>query len=589
MQEAGRCHDVKREIVDKNTREVRVIGVTGCSASGKSTVAHQLADALRSPLFPLTIDAFFDGPRCEEWGTFEDYRLIRFTDFAHAVHTAVGVFAQSPPSQWAAELQRLAPELGPFIRPSPSPSPRSLLPCDAPQAVAAENESTAHAVTTDGIVMPDEESDADSFQAHEAEDAARRNTALPLTVPTSSSTCACSAASSPPSVVYIVCEGFVLFCDATLTRHVFDVCVNVQCDLETACVRRFKRQPRRHRMTTSTATAGGGGGSMYRARIQRLWDSRTEPRRTGLLRTLQDAAKGVSDHHWKSLQSSSSSLPELTGDMVAGAKRAQQQIEATARTLLDPSLYYPPRSYHGAATAARVCTSGGETASPRPSHNDAVLRETVSDADRELWDDVTGQPTHWFIQFWKHYGSTQASDHRVSDASAQNSDSYVASGEAVTGVARWAVMTEETEGGPWRYARDALGLPSLPLTGKEPQMTTATTARGGGVDDGDDDGEGPSRRTENGADLLWRRYAEFRYWFVFEVFFFHELFRPLQEAHVQSAIAHRKRVDRDERGRRSEVLSLTVRNGREQTTEQVQHAVCDVAETIMQHTMRTLH
>ncbi|GET87409.1 hypothetical protein, conserved [Leishmania tarentolae] len=57
---------------------VKLIGIIGCSASGKSTVAHQLVSRLDSPLHPISTDNFFSDEVCAQLGTYEDYRCINY-------------------------------------------------------------------------------------------------------------------------------------------------------------------------------------------------------------------------------------------------------------------------------------------------------------------------------------------------------------------------------------------------------------------------------------------------------------------------------------------------------------------------------
>ncbi|CCD20909.1 hypothetical protein ERJ75_001456900 [Trypanosoma vivax] len=189
-----------------DTRVV-IIGITGCSASGKSTIASRLAEMLCSPLLPISMDAFFDKNAYEQFGTWEDPRCIRNADYVRCVSDIRHCIRNF--GACVAPLQKVK-EASQFIRSSSSltnpPRPRGA-------AVAAS--------LSDNVVAESCKSVAANLDQHNR-----------------------AVADDEVETVYIVCEGFLLFATPAVCE-LCDYFIFVDTDYETACLRRFLRKPRR--------------------------------------------------------------------------------------------------------------------------------------------------------------------------------------------------------------------------------------------------------------------------------------------------------------------------------------------------------
>ncbi|KEG11131.1 hypothetical protein DQ04_02951090 [Trypanosoma grayi] len=207
---------------------VVLIGVAGCSASGKTTAAHRLAALLHSPLHPIGMDDFFNPKMCEELGTWEDPRCIRVDDYARFI------------SDIRRQLQR-----GDSADTDPSDAASDLREVSCVAALMRHQQHDAPTSPASGTDLQELHSD-DSLTAHEQEDAQQRHRSAEIhAAERSDNRNAVCINPANDKTVYIVCEGFLLFADPRVTA-LFDHFVFVDVDDETACLRRFFRTPRRH-------------------------------------------------------------------------------------------------------------------------------------------------------------------------------------------------------------------------------------------------------------------------------------------------------------------------------------------------------
>ncbi|RNF08421.1 uncharacterized protein Tco025E_07170 [Trypanosoma conorhini] len=190
-------------------RNVVLVGVSGCSASGKTTLANRLVELLNSPLRPIGLDDFFDEAMCEALGTWEDPRCIRSGDYARFL-CEIRQRLQSD-DRCAAECLHDVVGAGAFLRSRPV----------GPLATTAPQDSVSGASSKENV-----EEYAVSFHCA-AEAAALR------------------AGCENESTIYIVCEGFLLFLDQAVCEAL-DYFVILEIDEETASLQRFLRFPRRH-------------------------------------------------------------------------------------------------------------------------------------------------------------------------------------------------------------------------------------------------------------------------------------------------------------------------------------------------------
>ncbi|CAD2212697.1 hypothetical protein AGDE_14168 [Angomonas deanei] len=366
---------------------IRFVALSGCSASGKSTLAHRLNQKLNAHvvLNPISTDLFFIGEKCTELGTYEDPRCIDWGGFLEAlqlVEKALLLFFQDPSAtDW---YKGLPVRLHGLI-------PGNVTACDG---CGSDDSLQAHL-----------EADA-SILAHEG-DGAQSDP---------------SATAAAPATYFVVCEGISVLYDLACCRY-FSHVVFVECDAETACLRRFSRVPRRKRKETDTT-------NRYKQRIGALWESRQEERRQDLL--------------------------------AAG--------EGTVNTtLLAPNLYYPPTLSTNDTLA--LADSQGEVAPP-------------------WWDPSSSNPNALFLRFWELLHTAWQQDETALE---------------------WCAWKEEDR----EYVRAALA------TGEELDP------------------------------VVWWRYGEFRYWYYFEVLYFHYLYHPVQDNNATTV------------GEQRNNFVFTVSNGRE--------------------------
>ncbi|ESS65463.1 hypothetical protein TCDM_06183 [Trypanosoma cruzi Dm28c] len=199
-----------RDVEDMSPkRHVVMIGVSGCSGSGKTVLANRLVELLNSPLRPIAVDDFFDEATCEALGTWEDPRCIRSRDYARFL-CEIRKRLQSDGLSAAECLQDLAGASA-FLRSQPAGSLATVSSRDSPLD-ASSREHLGEFAT--------------SFQ-------------YTTEVVASSERC------ENKETIYIVCEGFLLFLDQTVC-DALDYFFLIDIDEETASLRRFLRLPRRH-------------------------------------------------------------------------------------------------------------------------------------------------------------------------------------------------------------------------------------------------------------------------------------------------------------------------------------------------------
>ncbi|KAG5508764.1 hypothetical protein JKF63_05262 [Porcisia hertigi] len=346
---------------------VKLVGVVGSSACGKSTLAHQLASRLNSPLYPISTDSFFLDDVCAELGTYEDYRCIDYGAVARwmsALVHAVPRVSVSPPKDsnpsarspgilgsstdsgatlfrsrhfeasvqdaWWSHMRLHLTELSRYRRLTAEPAIRtSALATDSIVASAAASASPAPngALSTEAILarapqndgVSDNSSDV-SLCAHETEEEDRRRRSVTASTKRQQDDDSTTAYSflglrggadeeaphavfpvSHHVIIYVVWEGITLLCNRSVNSFI-DYGIAVECDLETACLRRFFRSPRRHLVQRVIDGLAEGYGDtpqdeahwrqrreqasvlarivrqVYRPRIEKLWSTRSRER-----------------------------------------------------------------------------------------------------------------------------------------------------------------------------------------------------------------------------------------------------------------------------------------------------------------------
>ncbi|CBH11385.1 hypothetical protein, conserved [Trypanosoma brucei gambiense DAL972] len=229
--------------------QVVLIGVSGCSASGKSLVSSRLAAMLGSPLFPVAMDSFFDEDECERLGVWEDPRCLRAAEYTQCVATIRALIEQYGVA--AAPLHTVK---------------------DAAQFLRFEASSA--------VSHPPMRESAVSYTVKSYGEASKKCVSEANNIVLSSlcmnDACVAGNAADGTDValekVFIVCEGFLIFGYPELC-NMFDFFVFVHSDNETACLRRFFRGSRRKKRKPQ----GGNCDRILRMRTSRvnaeLWSS----------------------------------------------------------------------------------------------------------------------------------------------------------------------------------------------------------------------------------------------------------------------------------------------------------------------------
>lgn len=474
---------------------VKLIGIIGCSASGKSTVAHQLASRLDSPLHPICTDNFFFDDVCARLGTYEDYRCIDYGTVARwmsvLVHAAPTVSvslleerctpAASPEARaasadgntalhhsphdlegrvhnaWWEEVLLHLPELSKYRRAAPDATSATTAPTTVVVAAAdtatpaAQSSRTVAEAAPAGAHRHDGTSDSDgdaSLGAHEAEEEDRRRRSVaaftqrreggggtvcsPLELRSGSEEQAPHTAApfSHHVIIYAVWEGFTLLCNRLANSYI-DYAIDVRCDLETACLRRFFRTPRRHlaRYLAHDSAGGCQNGQdesqlrlqraraavvacvmrqVYRPRIEKLWRVRSrEQHRADLTNAL------VQEMRLDGLQ------VLARGDSPTATSPPTCVTARDALDLLSPSCFDPPRprcrrqpahsgaakgmSDGGSGTRRQGESCGAEAAASTISSTSAspvAVAEEVGRCCSACWS-ADGLPTDAFQLFWE--------------------------------------------------------------------------------------------------------------------------------------------------------------------------------------------
>ncbi|KPA77851.1 hypothetical protein ABB37_06654 [Leptomonas pyrrhocoris] len=546
--------------------DVRMVGVLGCSASGKSTVAHQLAQHLSSPLHPISTDQFFLDDVCTRLGTYDDYRCLDYATITHWMQTLrqsslveCGAPSEGTSDAWAAHTrdawcaQKLAqlPDLAPYLR-----SPTGLIePCPTGRrAEAAGNEEAED--------LPDDA----SLCAHEAEDGERRANAVAPTTPGSSSADPIGV-SCPPGgpgaavrnaiTVYVVWEGFTLLCGAAVSACVDDVVV-VRCEPETACLRRFFRSPRRHVIQhaiqllredeadgTGKKRSPHGDGveetkgeaeerlranaalavtrvvrQLYRPRITQMWAARScEAQRIALRNDLLQEMRR-----------------DMQNDGDDGDAAAAVAVEGVER-LLAPTVFNPPRPH---VPSGMTGATSGERGEESPT------------CDTDAYWTPEGVPTRAFQRFWEvEFEQWLSHPSSPSDARALSWASVSAAGEEgkmdrSVFVPRGDGADHPTVSAPLTPATDVaadngltgkayvaqvLAERGLQALAREPSQTAPAAAAA--AHGATSSSWSPPPSASCVAAALAPFYYEFRYWFFFEVLFYDRLLSPLQMHRVR--------------------------------------------------------
>ncbi|TPP40950.1 AAA domain family protein [Leishmania donovani] len=591
---------------------VKLIGVIGCSASGKSTVAHQLASRLDSPLHPICTDSFFFDDVCAQLGTYEDYRCIDYGAVArwmsvlvHAVPT-VSVSpleercapASSPAARaasadgdtalhhpphdlegrvhnaWWEEVLLHLPELGKYRRAAPDATSATTAPTTVFAAAAdtatpiAQSSSTVAEATPAGAHPHDGTSDSDgdaSLGAHEAEEEGRRRRSVAAftqrreggggTVCSSLELRSGSEEQAPhagapfwhPVIIYVVWEGFPLLCNRLVNSYI-DYAIDVRCDLETACLRRFFRTPRRHLARYLALDSAGGCQNgqdesqlglqraraavvagvvrqVYRPRIEQLWRARSrEQLRADLTNAL------VQEMRLDGLQALAH------GDSPTATSPPTCITARDALDLLSPSCFDPPRprcrrqpAHSSAAKAMGDGGSGtrlqGESCGADAAASTISSPSASSVAAAEEHRDGEGAAAHAAHRVDERQrdinGSfRRTSPPRVTPSNEEPGVAYVNRMLAQRG--RLALLQSLSCGeravapsSPEAFSIGGKGAASAGL-GLEQQLAV------GGVH------STTSLTAETLSSALAPFYYEFRYWYVFEVLYYDRIFRPLQ-------------------------------------------------------------
>ncbi|KPI84718.1 hypothetical protein ABL78_6240 [Leptomonas seymouri] len=547
--------------------DVKVVGVVGCSASGKSTTAHLLAQCLHSPLHPISTDHFYLEDVCAELGTYDDYRCLDYTKIADWMRrmkhisqlecrTTTGGASDDSEANvrdaWCAELRSQLPGVASYLR---STTGRTILrEKDGSRSNVAE-------LRRERRTEDDDLADDVSLCAHEAEEAERRANADASTALLLSSSDAndCDGelrrrVSAPRSsfTVYVVWEGFRLFCGASVNALI-DYAVQVQCDPETACLRRFFRSPRRHMVQHAIQPVDDDAGStegcveaekrhrdraivvarvvkqLSRSRTQQMWAVRSrEPQRLALrydlLTEMQRDMQGYGE-----------------GDAAADACEIVEQ-------LLAPTVYNPPRPQVLRGTTDKTSAdTRGECNGNCGSNDDAY------------WT-PEGVPTRAFQHFWETTFELQLSNSMsLSDSNAlswaalsahvgeevESASELLSPGDNAGHHAAASLATRSIDAAVDAnitgklYVEMVLAERGLQALTLEPSCT-ATAA--GGCDKANQESfclsSPPSAASI--AKALVPFYYEFRYWFFFEVLYYDRLLAPLQRHRLQ----HRFQRDR---------------------------------------------
>ncbi|KAG5508930.1 hypothetical protein GH5_06144 [Leishmania sp. Ghana 2012 LV757] len=639
---------------------VKLVGIIGCSASGKSTIAHHLACRLDSPLHPISTDNFFFEDVYMQLRTYEDYRCIDYgavarwmSVLAHAVPTVTvnlveetGARAPAPvvrasggaawllPRDWEecvhdawwAQMLSHLPELGKYRRVAPKDTSASKAPAAATAAAAALAQPRSALTEADpaGAYRDDGTSDDDgdaSLCAHEAEEEDRRRRSVAASAQRKKS---CGGTSDSPLglysgideqapravvpfsrhvTIYVVWEGLTLLCNRLVNSYI-DYAIEVQCDPETACLRRFFRTPRRHlarylirspasddksgpkeelqrrQQRVQAAVVAGVVRQVYRPRIEEVWAVRSrEQQRTDLMAALE---REMRLDGWESFAHVASSTASSSPASI---------MACDALDLLSPSCFDPPRpsctrKLAHADAAKALCDGGsgthlqgenGDAEATRRTHlgasaSLAAAAEQAGNDGSACWS-ADGLPTRAFQIFWE----SEFDDWLTATTLLSPTAAAAAGGGGAALV--WASLT--------RCHRDILcahradeqrcGVTDR-LSRPSPRQLTPSTDEGGGAyvsrmlvqcgrlallqsssrgeravalsssqgrstackgafavglglerQLGEDDGystTGPSAETITSA--LAPFYYEFRYWFYFEVLYYHRIFCPLQ-------------------------------------------------------------
>ncbi|KAK7198797.1 hypothetical protein NESM_000845300 [Novymonas esmeraldas] len=536
--QADASADVQREVAavtDRNEAvpvdiHVQLIGVVGCSASGKSTVAHHLACQLRSPLHPISTDAFFSDVY-EQLGTFEDARCIDYAAMArwmqvmvHAVPTvsvtcrdnacaaaSASSLALEHRAQraWWAQMRVHLPEAESYARVDPG------------SALDGTSVSTCCAASTD-----DGEGSDVSLHAHEAEDAELRQrcTAFPAaaaaaTVTGTGADAVALTRRHRPVTVYVVWEGFTLLCSRLVNAHI-DCAIHVRCDAETACLRRFLRSPRRHllqhvaahsptaesevdeaRRATHATIVSRVVRQTYQSRILKMWRTRAhESHRLSLAAALAEEMRLDDDAATLSRSVDSSCASPATPTSPHAVQDALRLLEATC--------FNPPRP-RGAASASpaqHAVSCDGEDGS-------------------QCWT-ADGMPTLQFQRFWE-----------------TDFDSWLAAQSTAAGALAWASLSrsgaqavdcsDEVPHASPADGRGGLHSSTAPTSVVETdevyvRRVLAERARLALQQQICPSDAAPAGDDGALSSALMPFYHEFRYWFFFEVLFYDRVYRPLQ-------------------------------------------------------------
>ncbi|KAG5482508.1 hypothetical protein CUR178_05648 [Leishmania enriettii] len=639
---------------------VKFVGIIGCSASGKSTIAHHLACRLDSPLHPISTDNFFLEDVYMQLRTYEDYRCIDYgavahwmSVLAHAVPTvtvnlveetdtrapapvvrAAGGAAWLLPRDWEecvhdawrARMLSHLPELGKYHRVAPKDTSASKAPAAAAAVAAALAQPRGALTEADlaGAYHDDRSSDDDgdaSLCAHEAEEEYRRRRSVAASAQRKRS---CGGTSDSPLglnsgadeqaphavvpfsrhvAIYVLWEGLTLLCNRLVNSYI-DYAIEVHCDPETACLRRFFRTPRRHlprylirgpasddesgpkdelqrrQQRAQAAVAAGVVRQVYRSRIEEVWAVRSrEQQRTDLMAALE---REMRLDGWESFVQVTSTTASSSPASIAARD---------ALVLLSPSCFDPPRpsctrKLAHADAAKTLCDScsgtylqgkSGEAEATRRTHlgagaSLAAAAEQAGNDGSVCWS-ADGLPTRAFQIFWE----SEFDDWLTATTLLSPTAAAARGGDGAALV--WASLTRCHSDVlcPHRADEQRCGVTDH-LSRASPRQLTPPTDQGGGAyvsrmlaqcgrlallqgssrgeravapsssqgrstackdaftarlglerQLGEDDGystTGPSAETIISA--LAPFYYEFRYWFYFEVLYYHRVFCPLQ-------------------------------------------------------------
>lgn len=264
---------------------VTKVAVGGLSGGGKSTASYLLASHLPSLFRPISVDDFYiqdnDDRRqrttervfvgsdeaLEGWcNSYDDVRAVDFKRYQQAVEKAAELMEsyassssyayyysrepvekarkegiQQPEREdlvsWSAFVANNAPYLLPYI-------------VEKGSEQGSCSSSPGNTTTKDPLAFidPDRLAREDSGAHHEAHDIA-------CWYSTEGGITSSSRLGSEPhnglQYLFLLCEGFVVLSYPSLV-HCFDVYVHVECHVETSCLRRFLRVPRRRARQKAT-------------------------------------------------------------------------------------------------------------------------------------------------------------------------------------------------------------------------------------------------------------------------------------------------------------------------------------------------